>query len=85
MKRTFGRQPEGRSLGALRRSGRCWVSASRLPPGHCFPYPVVIQSARVVDLLVIDLLDEDDPFEMDKQVAHLFKHAALGLDDVYEV
>jgi hypothetical protein len=39
----------------------------------------------VVDLLVIDLLDEDDPFEINEQVAHLFKHAALGLDDVYEV
>jgi len=36
----------------------------------------------VVDL---DLLDDDDPFEVDRQAAHLFKHAGLGLDDVYEV
>jgi hypothetical protein len=31
-----------------------------------------------------DLLRED-PFEVDDQVAHLFKHPHLGLDDVHEV
>lgn len=36
-------------------------------------------------LLDIDLLDEDDPFEIDEQTAHLFKHAELGVDDVREV
>ncbi|MDQ6928072.1 MAG: hypothetical protein M3159_05335 [Actinomycetota bacterium] len=35
-------------------------------------------------LFELDLLD-DDPFEVDHQMAHLFKHAALGLDDVYDV
>jgi len=35
--------------------------------------------------LDIDLLDEDDPFEVDRQAAHLFKHPHLGIDDVYDV
>lgn len=35
--------------------------------------------------LDLDLLDEQDPFEVDRQTAHLFKHAALGIDDVREV
>jgi hypothetical protein len=30
-------------------------------------------------------LDDQDPFEIDRQIAHLFKHPRLGLDDVYEV
>ena len=32
--------------------------------------------------LDLDLLDPDDPFEID---AHLFKHAALGIADIYDV
>jgi len=32
-----------------------------------------------------DLLDEQDPFEVDVQVAHLFKHPHLGLADVDDV
>ena len=36
-------------------------------------------------LFDIDLLDDDDPFEVDDQQAHLFKHAALGLEDIYDV
>ena len=39
----------------------------------------------MVELLDIDLLDEDDPFEIDRQAAHLFKHPHLGIDDVYDV
>ena len=35
--------------------------------------------------LDLDLLDEDDPFEIDAQAAHLFTHAALGLSDIYDV
>jgi hypothetical protein len=35
--------------------------------------------------LDLDLLDDEEPFEIDDQVAHLFKHPALGIDDVYEV
>ena len=31
-----------------------------------------------------DQLDDIDPFEIDDQAAHLFKHAPLGIDDVYE-
>lgn len=30
-------------------------------------------------------LAEEDPFEIDTQVAHLFKHARLGVQDVYDV
>lgn len=33
----------------------------------------------------LDRLDPNDPFEIDGQVAHLFKHGPLGIDDVYEV
>lgn len=32
-----------------------------------------------------DLLDEQDPFEIDAQAAHLFKHPYLGLEDVEDV
>lgn len=32
-----------------------------------------------------DLLDEEYPFEVDTQAAHLFKHPHLGLEDVYDV
>ena len=39
----------------------------------------------MADLLELDLLDEDDPFEIDEQGAHLFKHANLGIDDIYDV
>jgi hypothetical protein len=39
----------------------------------------------VADLLELDLLDEDDPFEIDEQAAHLFKHASLCIDDIYDV
>lgn len=37
------------------------------------------------ELFDIDLLDDDDPFEVDVQAAHLFKHADHGLDDVREI
>jgi hypothetical protein len=37
-----------------------------------------------VVLFDLDELDEDDPFEIDDQAAHPFKHALLGVDDVYE-
>lgn len=33
----------------------------------------------------LDLLNEDDPFEIDDQAAHLLKHPHLGIDDVYDV
>lgn len=32
-----------------------------------------------------DLLDDENPFELDTQAAHLFKHPHLGVQDVYEV
>lgn len=37
------------------------------------------------ELFDIDQLDDEAPFEIDDQAAHLFKHAALGIDDVYDV
>jgi hypothetical protein len=40
---------------------------------------------EVADLFDIDALDEDDPFEIDTQAAHLFEHAPFGIDDVFEV
>jgi hypothetical protein len=33
----------------------------------------------------IDALDENDPFEIGDQAAHLFKHAPLGIADIYDV
>ena len=35
--------------------------------------------------LDLDLLDDDDPFEITSQIAHLFKHGSLGVADVYDV
>jgi hypothetical protein len=40
---------------------------------------------RVADLFEIDLLDDDDPFEIDEQASHVFKHSNLGVDDIYDV
>lgn len=48
-------------------------------------YPHVLHLQAVADLFDIDLLHGDDPFEIDEQAAHLFKHAGLGIDDVYDV
>jgi len=39
----------------------------------------------VAELFVLDALDEGDPFEIDAQAAHLFKHPRLGIEDIYEV
>ena len=33
----------------------------------------------------LELLDDDWPFEIDRQVAHLFKHPYLGVDDLADV
>lgn len=35
--------------------------------------------------LDIDLLDDEDPFDVDRQTAHLFKHAPFGIDDVRDI
>jgi hypothetical protein len=39
----------------------------------------------MAELFDLDLLDDDEPFEIDDQAAHLFKHPAFGVDDVYDV
>ncbi|MFN3256201.1 MAG: hypothetical protein ACE37B_10925 [Ilumatobacter sp.] len=49
------------------------------------PYTFVLQSDTDDELFDIDALDEVDPFEIDRQAAHLFKHHALGIDDIYEI
>lgn len=36
-------------------------------------------------LFDLDALDDEDPFKIDRQAAHLFKHAGLGIPDVYDV
>lgn len=33
----------------------------------------------------LELLDDDDPFEIGDQAAHLFKHVPLGVDDIDDV
>jgi len=37
------------------------------------------------ELFDLDTLDDDDPFEIDTQAAHLFKHGGLGREDIVEV
>lgn len=37
------------------------------------------------DRFDLEALDGADPFEIDDQAAHLFKHAPYGIDDIYEV
>ena len=49
------------------------------------PYPFVLQSNTDDEPFDIDALDEFDPFEIDRQHAPLFKHHALGVDDIYEI
>ncbi len=39
----------------------------------------------VGERLDVDLLDDYDPFEIDTQAAHLFKHPHLGADDIADV
>ncbi len=39
----------------------------------------------MAERLDLDLLDDEDPFEVDAQVAHLFKHPRLGLEDIEDV
>jgi len=39
----------------------------------------------VAERFDFEQLDADDPFEIDDQSAHLFKHPRLGIDDVYDV
>ncbi|MBB3040074.1 hypothetical protein [Hoyosella altamirensis] len=39
----------------------------------------------MAELFDLDLLDGDDPFEIDVQAAHLFKHPRLGIEDIHEV
>lgn len=38
----------------------------------------------VAELLDLDLLDDAEPFEIDAQAAHLFKHPHLGMADVLD-
>jgi hypothetical protein len=37
------------------------------------------------DRFDLDLLDDEDPFEIDAQAAHLFKHPRLGIEDIRDV
>ena len=60
----------------MRRSGTCLEKARRSR---------LLYTDRVDELLDLDLLDDQNPFEIDAQAAHLFKHPHLGLDDVYDV
>ena len=71
-----GREGVGREAGDSRRSGTCLDKARRSR---------LLYTDRVDELLDLDLLDDQNPFEIDAQAAHLFKHPHLGLDDVYGV
>jgi hypothetical protein len=39
----------------------------------------------MADLFDLDQLDDNDPFEIDSQAAHLFKHAGLGIEGIQDV
>ena len=39
----------------------------------------------VGELFDLDRLEDTDPFEIDRQAAHLFKHDPYGIDDIYEI
>ncbi len=45
----------------------------------------LLYTSWVAELFDLDVLDELDPFEIDAQAAHLFKHPQLGVDDVLDV
>jgi hypothetical protein len=53
--------------------------------GSRVAYPFVIPYRGVADLFDLDQLNEEDPFEIDTQASHLFKHAGLGVEDIYDV
>lgn len=39
----------------------------------------------MAELFDLDLLDDKEPFQVDDQAAHLFKHPALGIEDIIDV
>ena len=39
---------------------------------------------RMSEPFDLEALDDTEPFEVDKQAAHLFKHPHLGMDDVID-
>ncbi len=45
----------------------------------------MIRRRESPDIIAIDLLDPENPFEIDDQNAHLFKHPFLGVDDALDV
>lgn len=45
----------------------------------------MVRRGESPDIVAIDLVDANDPFEVDHQNAHLFKHPMLGLDDAMDV
>ncbi len=45
----------------------------------------LLYNAWVSEPFDVDGLDDVEPFEVDKQAAHLFKHPHLGLEDVMDV
>ncbi|HLK01485.1 MAG TPA: hypothetical protein VKU39_16485 [Streptosporangiaceae bacterium] len=45
----------------------------------------VADGMQQTGLFDYELLNAEDPFEVDTQIAHLFKHDGLGLQDAYDV
>lgn len=81
--------------GLARKSWLSWARRSRQPPASEYqPWRGARHGECVVGcscyaccvvLLDLDLLDEEDPFEIEGQAAHLFKHALLGITDICEM
>lgn len=57
---------------------------ARISPTEAKPFVVYWDTIDLVDRLDIDLL-ADEPFDVDDQAAHLFKHPHLGMHDVIDV
>ena len=52
--------------------------------GLSFCIRLYYTSQSMAELFDLDQLDGNDPFEIDRQAAHLFKPAGLGIDDIWD-
>jgi len=79
--RPGGPEASGEFAGC-RSGGRDGGPACQDSPTRTYPFVVHSVTAEPFDL---DLLDEEEPFEIDDQAAHLFKHSVLGIEDIHDV
>lgn len=65
--------------------GKAAVLVAVVVCSRCGYHGGVVGERPEAELFDVDELDEQDPFEIDAQAAHLFKHPHLGVDDIAEV